>query len=127
MGSKYASELSFVLFAFSEYLRMIGLFSTLRKVFFPYLQCNSGQFTVSCPTADLKLSQKKAQWYSNIIMCEIRCPEKYPREKLPPPPRLGLGLILGLGGGQFSLRAIVLEPPNSLINIDENGLKFIIV
>ena len=34
LGSKYASEFSFVLFAFSGYFRMISLFSTLRKVFF---------------------------------------------------------------------------------------------
>ena len=44
-------------------------------------------------------------------------------------PRLGLGFGLGLGfrvGGQFSSGAIVLEPQNSLFNIGENGLKFII-
>ena len=34
LGFKYASELWFVLFAFSGYLRMICLFGTLRKVFF---------------------------------------------------------------------------------------------
>ena len=39
-------------------------------------------------------------------------------------PRLGLGFGLL---GQFFLGVIVLELQNSLINIAENGLKFIIV
>ena len=57
----------------------------LKKSFFPYRQCNSGQFTVSCPTIDLKLIKKKqAQWISNILMCDIWCLDNCPRGKVPP-------------------------------------------
>ena len=55
---------------------MIALFSTLRKYFFPYLHCNSGQFTVSCLTADLKLSQKtnSVKKQCEIWNFEEKCP-----------------------------------------------------
>ena len=42
-------------------------------------------------------SKKQAQWFSNILICDIRCLDNCPRGKVPPV-GLGLGLVLGLGG-----------------------------
>ena len=71
-------------------------------------------------------SKKKAQWFSNILIVEIRNSEE---DFLPVGFRVWVRVRVSfrVGGGQFSSAAIVLEPQNSLINIGENGLKIIIV
>ena len=105
---------------------MIVLFSTLRKVFFPIfnaIQANS-RFLVRRQITNWV--KKKAQWFSNILIVEIRNSEE---DFLPVGFRVWVRVRVSfrVGGGQFSSAAIVLEPQNSLINIGENGLKIIIV
>ena len=45
-------------------------------------------------------SKKQAQWFSNILICDIRCLDNCPRGKVPPV-GLGLWFVLGLGGTIF--------------------------
>ena len=66
-------------------------------------------------------SKKQAQWFSNILMCDIRCLDNCPRRKVSP-----VRVSFRIRGGQFSSGKIVLEPRNSLFKIGENSLKFIV-
>ena len=57
-------------------------------------------------------SKKQPQWFSNILMCDIRCLDNCPRRKVSP-----VRVSFRIRGGQFSSGKIVLEPRNSLFKL----------
>ena len=65
-------------------------------------------------------SKKQAQWFSNILMCDIRCLDNCPRRKVSP-----VRVSFRIRGGQFSSGKIVPEPQNSLFKIGEIVSNFL--
>ena len=69
-------------------------------------------------------SKKQAQWFSNILMCDIRYLDNCPWRKVSP---VGVKVRVSfrIRGGQFSTGKIVPEPQNSLFKIGEIVSNFL--